>query len=223
MALFSQPIRRTTQPTFAEGSGLASVRDARNTSQLWKKNVAMKGQGLADNLALASMQQQMNKLKRRQLGYINSGIGTFQIVSDGGDWYNCYSFDGLTAGTTIIKVAKNQDLRCILPSASPAGGAWVSKFIRGVTYSYTYTPTAGTTSDGVNVIEYVRSVTGDDATSATEYVTPCLNCLNDNSDPVGAGDIIEAFSTSFAGPETLLDVTWQAFTDGRAWAGSTTP
>ena len=137
-----------------------------------------------------------------------SSIQDFQIVSDGGDYYNCHTFDGLTAGTTIIKVAKNQDLRCILPTATPAGGAWATKVIRTVTYTYTYTPTAGTTADGVNVIEYVRGATGSDSSGETDYVTPCLN----------VGDIITADATTFAGPATLVGVLWQAQTHGRAWS-----
>ncbi len=147
-----------------------------------------------------------------------SGVSDFQVVSDGGDYYNAQLITGGVAGGAYIKVAKHQDLRCILPTDSPAGGAWASKLVRGITYTYTYVPTAGVTLDGVNVVEYVRSQTGDDASAETCYVTPCLNCLNDGSDPAGAGDIISAFQTSFDSPDTLVGVTWQAMADGRAWA-----
>jgi hypothetical protein len=143
----------------------------------------------------------------------SASLSTFQLVSDGGDWYNCQAFDGVSASGSIVKVAKHQDLRCILPTDSPAGGAWPTKTVRSVTYTYTYTPTAGTTTDGVDVIEYIRGVTGDDASSETDYVTPCLN----------VGDIITAFSTSFAGPASLAGVTWQALADGRAWAAPIPP
>ena len=138
----------------------------------------------------------------------SSAIQTFQLVSDGGDWYNCNTWDGVNAGSEIIKIAKHQDLRCISPTASPAGGAWDSKVIRGITYTYTYTAVAGITADNVNIVEYTRGVTGSDSSSETDNITPCLNI----------GDIISAFSTSFAGPDTLLDVVWQALADGRAWA-----
>ncbi|MDE2099889.1 MAG: hypothetical protein KGL39_21730 [Patescibacteria group bacterium] len=144
------------------------------------------------------------------IGLQNSGtaISTFVLVSDGGDWYNCYSFDGLTPGTSIVKVAKHQDIRCLQPTGTPAGGAWAQKTIRGVTYTYTYNEVAGTTDDGVDVVEYTRDVSGSDGSSETDYITPCLN----------VGDIICAFQTSFAGPASLIDVTWQALADGRAWA-----
>lgn len=155
-----------------------------------------------------------------QAGGSTSGasVQQFKIVSDGGDYYNCHTFDGLTAGATIIKVAKSQDLRCILPTATPAGGAWATKLIRTITYTYTYTPTAGTTTDGVNVVEYVRGVVGDDLSSETDNVTPCLNCLNAGSSPAGTGDVITADATTFAGPATLVGVLWKAQADGRAWS-----
>lgn len=160
--------------------------------------------------ALQKTVAQVSKQRRKPLGggFPAQSLQDFQIVSDGGDWYNCYSFDGVTADGGIVKVAKHQELRCILPTADPAGGAWPSKEIRGVTYAYTYNPIAGDTDDGVNVVEYTRSVVGSDVSSETDYITPCLN----------VGDIISAFQTSFAGPDTLIDVTWQALADGRAWA-----
>lgn len=132
----------------------------------------------------------------------------FVMVSDIGDAYVCYKYDGLNTGSQFIKVAKHQDLRCILPSADPAGGAWEQKTIRGVTYDYVYNAVAGVTDDGVDVVEYTRDVTGSDASSETDEITPCLN----------VGDIITAFQTSFTGPDTLVGVTWQALADGRAWA-----
>ena len=121
---------------------------------------------------------------------------------------NCYTWNGTAAGSSIIKVAKHQDIRCILPSETPAGGAWATKIIRGVTYNFTYTPIAGTTDDGVNVVEYSRSVVGSNSTTETDKITPCLN----------VGDIISGVSTSFNAPDTLLDVVWLALADGRAWA-----
>ena len=130
------------------------------------------------------------------------GVQLFVLISDGGDWYNCYTFDGVNIGTTIVKVAKTQDMRCILSTATPAGGAWPGspsiRIVRGITYTYTYNPIAGATADGVNVIEYTRTVAGSDASSATDYPTPCIN----------VGDIIEAVPASFAGPATLVGVQW---------------
>lgn len=135
-------------------------------------------------------------------------IQTFQLVSDGGDYYNCQSYDGQTASGSIIKVAKNQDLRCTLPAATPAGGAWPMKTIRGITYQYIYNAVTGTTTDGVDVVEYTRSVSGSDGSFATSEVTPCLNI----------GDIITGYSITFKAPATLAGVLWQAMADGRAWA-----
>ena len=204
------PVSIFDRQKFAESSKLAPFRDDRNTPQAWKKTREMSRQ---NNSQIDAMQLLLSKLSRQRRkplgGYMPSAsIQTFQIVSDGGDWYNCNTFDGVTAGSSIIKVAKNQDIRCILPTDTPAGGAWPSKVIRGVTYTYTYNAVADATTDGVNVIEYTRSVAGSDSSAETDYITPCLN----------VGDIISAFQTSFTGPDTLVDVTWQALTDGRAWA-----
>jgi hypothetical protein len=178
---------------------------------------------IADFQGLQAMNQAVNSLLNgKMIGgdiiyadsnvvYISGAggkVSQFQVVSDGGDYYKCYSFDGLTAGTQIIKVAKHQELRCILPTATPAGGAYATKIIRGVTYTYTYNAVASVTADGVNVVEYTRGVTGSDSSAETDYVTPCLN----------VGDIISAFQTTFAGPADLVDVAWQALADGRAWA-----
>jgi hypothetical protein len=136
----------------------------------------------------------------------------FLLVSDGGDYYNCNAYDGATASGPIVKVAKHQDIRCILPTASPAGGAWPTKTIRGITYTYVYNPVAGSTTDGVNVVEYTRSVSGSDGSTAISEITPCLNI----------GDIITADSTTFKGPATLVGVIWQAQASGRAWTDKPT-
>ena len=214
------PISIFKRQRYTEGSALATFRDDRNTPQAWKKNRVVSKQG---GSSLDALQQVVSKLSRQRRKPLGGGapsqsLQMFQVVSDGGDWYNCYTFDGVNAGSSIIQVAKHQDLMCIPSTATPAGGAWSSKLIRGITYTYTYTAVAGVTLDGVNVVEYTRGVTGSDSSSETDYVTPCLNCLNAGSSPAGAGDIITAFQTSFIGPATLLNVTWQAVADGRAWA-----
>ena len=219
--IFGTAISMQDRAQFSEGSALTSTRDDRNNSLLWKKVRTSARQQYATVEQVQKISREIAKQRRRILGGgadAGAAVQDFQIVSDGGDWYNCYTFDGVTAGTQIVKVAKHQDLRCLLPSANPAGGAWVSKLIRTVTYTYTYTAVAGVTLDGVNVVEYTRGVVGDDGSSETDYVTPCLNCLNAGSSPAGAGDIITAVATTFAGPNTLADVTWQALADGRAWA-----
>ena len=207
---FNVPIGLRQRSQYSEGSKLASSRDSRSNSQLWKKNKNSDSQLHSVVQALQKTVAQVSKQRRKPLGggFPAQALQDFQIVSDGGDYYNCNPYDGVTAGGGIVKVAKHQDIRCILPSATPAGGAWPSKVIRGVTYTYTYDPVVGATTDGVNVIEYSRSVAGSDASAETDYITPCLNI----------GDIITAFQTSFAGPADLVDVTWQALADGRAWA-----
>lgn len=198
------------QPQYAEGSSLASKRDSRSNSQLWKKGQKSAIQVDQVTMQLSKVTREVSKMKRRIPGGspITPPVQDFLMVSDGGDWYNCNPWDGTTTGSDIVKVAKHQDIRCILPSAIPAGGAWASKIIRGITYTFTYNPVAGTTADGVDIVEYTRSVSGSDASSELDLMTPCLN----------VGDIISAFPTTFTGPDTLLDVFWQALADGRAWA-----
>jgi len=201
---------------FAEGSRLASVRDNRNVSLQWKQNQNTAGQVEAVVQQLQKTVRQLSKQRRRIVGGGVTGaqaVQCFQLVSDGGDWYNCYTFDGLNVGATIIKVAKNQDLRCILPTASPAGGAWASRVKRGTLYNYTYNAIAGATSDGVNVVEYQRAVVqpSNTANNCTSYIVPFLNI----------GDIITAEAATFAGPATLVGVQWLAWADGRAWTDPT--
>lgn len=137
------------------------------------------------------------------------GPSQFVLVSDGGDYYNCYTWINGQAGTAIVKVAKHQDICCILPTATPAGLAWPSKVIRGVTYTYVYNSVGGVTADMVGIIEYTRGVTGSDTTTSLQKITPCLNI----------GDIITADPFNFTTPATLNQVTWIARADGRAWAG----
>lgn len=133
---------------------------------------------------------------------ISSGGGTqqFKIVSDGGDYWNCNTWNGTTAGSSIIKVAKPQELRALT-------GKLTSEAVRGVTYSYTYTASTGSTSDGVNVFEYTRSVTGSDSSSETDYMTP----------PMLPGRVIVAISFTTSAPSTLASVSWMA-TTACAWA-----
>ena len=221
---FNAPLPLREQAKYHEGSKLASPRDTRNVSSGWKKAQSTSQQQNDISQVLQKMSAQISKMRRKPLGggMPSVALQDFQVVSDGGDWYNCYTFDGVTTGGSIVKVAKHQELRCILPTATPAGGAYATKIIRGITYTYTYTPTAGVTADGVNVVEYVRGVTGSDSSTETDYVTPCLNAAQPTASPAIAGDIITAFQTSFAGPDTLVDVTWQALADGRAWAAAPT-
>lgn len=131
----------------------------------------------------------------------------FKLVSDGGDYYNCNTWDGVNLGATFVKVAKDPDLRCVLLSAG--GGAYPpvlpavtgsGQVKRGITYTYTYTPSYATTADGVGIVEYSRGTTGSDGSSATGSVTPFL----------GVGSLLYAHPATFAGPSTLVGVKWLA-------------
>ena len=225
------PITRPVKPTFNAGSGLRSPFDKDDLTNAHKKNNVTNASTFGLAIAVSRLERIVAQLRRRVIGGGSStpsiAIQDFKIVSDGGDSYNCHTFDGVTAGATIIKVAKNQDLRCILPTATPAGGAWAAKAIRGIYYIYSdglsgtisYLPVAGTTADGVNVIEYVRYVNGSDIATGT-----ILSSEIDNvTPPLIVGDIITADATTFAGPATLVGVLWKAQADGRAWAAKPPP
>ena len=138
----------------------------------------------------------------------SSGVSYFVLVSDGGDYYNCYTFDGVTTGAAIVKVAKLPEMRCIKPSATPAGGAWTARTVRGEAQTYDYTATAGATADGVNVLEYIRVVHTSGNPDYNEYP----------SNQIAISDIIVAMPASFAGPATLQGVQWQAI-NSVGWGG----
>jgi hypothetical protein len=128
----------------------------------------------------------------------SSSIQQFKIISDGGDYWNCKTWDGTTLGSTIIKVAKPFKLRA-------GTGGIASEAIRTVTYTYTYTPVTVGAVTGY----YTRAVSGSDGSSETDYTIP---------DPI-ANDIIYALPFSTTTPSTLAAVTWiDINADGRAWA-----
>jgi hypothetical protein len=122
----------------------------------------------------------------------------FKIVSDGGDYWNCKTWDGTTLGASVVKVAKPFKLRA-------GTGKIASEVIRSVTYTYTY---SAVTVGGVTGY-YTRAVSGSDGSSETDYMIP---------DPI-ANDIIYASAFSTTTPSTLADVVWiDLNVDGRAWA-----
>ena len=131
-------------------------------------------------------------------GTEGASISQFKIVSDGGDYWNCKTWDGTTLGTDITKVAKPYKLRA-------GTGKIASEAIRGITYTYTYT---AVTVSGVTGY-YTRAVSGSDGSAETDYMIP---------DPL-ANDIIYAASFATTTPSTLSDVEWiDLNVDGRAWA-----
>lgn len=131
-----------------------------------------------------------------------NAVRQFKLVATGqkdfGDYYACNTWDGTNLGTAVVYVAKQFKMLCILPSASPAGGAITSETIRGGTYNYSYAYDA--TYD-----EYVRTTTG--AASTTDYITP----------PALAGNIIYAIPFATSAPATLANVHWIELTE-RKWA-----
>lgn len=128
----------------------------------------------------------------------SASVQQFKIVSDGGDYWNCKTWDGTTLGSDTVKVAKPYKLRA-------GTGKIASEVIRGVTYTYTYTAVTVGAVTGY----YTRAVSGSDGSSETNYTIP---------DPI-ANDIIYGITFSTTTPSTLSAVTWLDINaDGRAWA-----
>ena len=88
----------------------------------------------------------------------SASLQQYQIQSDNGDYWVCFTWDGTTPGTLNVNVIKPSKLRA-------GTNAITSETIRGVTYTYSYT------YDSTNGY-YTRSVSGSDGSSETDYVTP---------------------------------------------------
>ncbi len=112
-------------------------------------------------------------------------------TKDGGDFYNCYTWNGTTLGSTVVKVAKQYKMRAL--------NGPTSETIRGTAYTYTYA--YNSTND-----EYVRTTNGG---TSTDYPTP----------PALPGDIIVAIPFTTAAPSTLVGVAWIEITE-RKWASA---
>ncbi len=79
---FSSPIPRAVQPKFHEGTSLASVRDSRNNSQIWKKGRATTNNSNASALAIQKINRQISRLERRMPGGIpTTEFFPFQIYN----------------------------------------------------------------------------------------------------------------------------------------------
>jgi len=124
------------------------------------------------------------------------GTQQFKIVSDGGDYWICKTWDGTTLGSTNINVAKPYELRCLT-------GAIASETIDGVLFTYTYT---AINVAGV-ITEYQRTATDPNGNIEINNVTP----------PVIPGKIIVANSFSTNAPSSLASVVW-IFQTAAAWA-----
>lgn len=128
----------------------------------------------------------------------SASVQQFKIISDGGDYWVCKTWDGTTLGSTTVNVAKPFKLRAGV-------GKITSEVIRGVTYTYTYTAVTVGAVTGY----YTRAVSGSDGSSETDYMIP---------DP-RANDIIYGITFATTTPSSLAAVTWLDINaDGRAWA-----
>lgn len=124
------------------------------------------------------------------------GTQQFKIVSDGGDYWNCNTWDGTTAGGTVVKVAKPHELRCDV-------GKITSETIDGTLFTYAYT---AITVSGV-ITEYKRTVTDPSGNVEIDYVTPAMI----------PGKIFVADSFTTNAPSTLVGVAW-IYKAAAAWA-----
>jgi hypothetical protein len=88
----------------------------------------------------------------------SASLQQYQIQSDNGDYWVCFTWDGTTPGTLNVNVIKPSKLRA-------GTNAITSETIRGVTYTYSYT------YDSTNRY-YTRSVSGSDGSSEMDYITP---------------------------------------------------
>ena len=107
----------------------------------------------------------------------SGGTQQFKIVSDGGDYWICNTWDGTTQGTVNVNIVKPYKLRV----GNYTTDYVHSEVIRTVTYTYTYSGVYISGSSGPYAY-FTRAVSGSDSSSETDYMTP---------DPV-AGDIIYA-------------------------------
>jgi len=91
MAGFSIPIPKSLQPRFAEGTSLASNRDDRNNSKLWKKNKTSVGQLKTDGNALALLQRQVASMRRVKSGGFIAPAQDVPVLP-----FQIYNIDNLT-------------------------------------------------------------------------------------------------------------------------------
>lgn len=69
--MHSSPLPRAIQPTHSEGTGLASNRDDRNNSLLWKKDQSNTQQDSRNGEAIKKLQDDFSKLRRMRMGMLN--------------------------------------------------------------------------------------------------------------------------------------------------------
>jgi hypothetical protein len=126
---------------------------------------------------------------------------SLRLKDDLGDCYRCRTWDGTTEGATDVFVAKDPKLR----TSVAAGSGYNQAGSALITFAYAYT----STKDANNITYWTRAVTGSDASTESDVVTPDLN-FNDTI-------IAEAI------PLVVLNgknCTLQAQTVGHAWAAT---
>lgn len=132
----------------------------------------------------------------------------FQIVSDGGDYWICNTWNGTSAGSANFYIIKPFKLRC-------GSTALSAQTIRGVAYTYSYNPVYISGSSGP-VAYYTRTVQVSGSTIETDYMIPDP-VINDIIYAIGCTTPILPSSAMVPGNPTggqLIDIN----ADGRAWA-----
>ena len=128
---FNNPIPRATQPRFHEGSGLRSVRDSDALAVQWKKERTVSGQSADYGNALARIQRELIKLRRRQLGYMQGG----ETLSHPFKIYQPTNYAQFATGITFlgtdgtpttcnIDATKPTDFTATPPTVNPTTDAW---------------------------------------------------------------------------------------------------
>jgi len=114
-----------------------------------------------------------------------AGIIQYKLVSDGGDFWICKTWDGTTLGSTLVNITKPFKLRA-------GAGAIQSEIIGGITFTYTYTAVPVGSVTGY----YSRAVSGSDGTAETNIPIPM---------PL-ANDIIYAAPCTLGAPFSIAAV-----------------
>jgi len=113
-------------------------------------------------------------------------VTQYRIISDGGDFWMCKTWDGTTLGSTIVPVIKPWKLRS-------GAGAIASEIIDGITFTYAYTPV----TVGAVIGYYTRTVTGSDGSYELNYPDP----------PPLVNDLIDVMPCTVTNPVSVATAT----------------
>jgi len=111
---FSTQIPRAIQPRFAEGTGLASVRDSRNNSQLWKKSKDSVKQQNGYGNAIQNLARDIQRLRKRQVGYMAS-----ENLSHPFKIYQPSNVSQFASGVTFLNGTTATRVTCAISSLVP--------------------------------------------------------------------------------------------------------